>query len=230
MAIETNLLSSILAQDPREVLRRMGDYGHRYGFGKTGGPDVTVHMGSGASLSGQVVRCDADRGIEFVLLREGDETDPSLIYLRLDDVSALQVRRSSAVLEMFGASTTAHSGAGPTRLQLKRQLDKTGEDLKSLGKTIKVEYQWPPTDDKDNVRFGLSDLAQALDKVIKRVAGQPIGSAALDKIRIIRIRHEAGARLSATRATSEIDIVADLGRPPASDLDTQLQKNLESVL
>jgi len=225
-----DLFTRMPARDPRESLRLIAGHVQKYEFSEAEMPEVTVFLGSGGSVSGKVVRCDPGRETDYVLLKQGDDSDPQLTTLRLCDVTALKIHRASAVAAIFSANTVARPGSAPTKLQLMREFEKAREELHALRKEITLDYQWPNTEMPDEVRFNISDLAQTIVGALKKIAAEPQGSEALSAVAGIRMRHEPGSAFQVTRNEATVELTCDLRRPLPVDVDAQLKKDIESVL
>jgi hypothetical protein len=231
MSAEGEGLNRFLMGEPREILRRLAEHAQKFGSWKDEPIEVTVFLASGHAVKGQVARLQRERDQENVLLFQGDLRDPAVIYIRLADVAALEIQHAVAVDPLGGAGgQKARTGEPPSRLDLKRELEKKSQILQGAGFSLALECDWSTIGESPEERFGLAEALAALEKVILKIGKESLGREALKKIATLRLQGEPNAKIRCERQETTVNVFYDWRRSLAGTFESDFERQLESAL
>ena len=176
---------------------------------------LRLHLASGHSLQGQLVRYSAEKGT--LLLQHGE----SLHWVAAAGLLAVEVLEAGAWVEALEGGPSASSDEGPSRLELKRLAE-------PLRPPLDIPWeQLPP--DPQSARH-LAGLLRGLRSLLDEWQQDPLGRTALAELSGLRLmfvseptplrRRESIVELTVVRGSEGL-VEVDLG---------QLRRDLEKLL
>jgi hypothetical protein len=189
-------------------------------------PRVVLWTRAGVAIEGRLLDVAEDKwGGAALLLSDRDQ---SAAFVRLDEIVGVDVKEAGKFAQVLSQGDIPRplGKTPPTRLELKRRYAALPSQISGLGLTLETDADWEKVPDDETVPWNLADLADALQKAISESANDAVGKAAWAPIRRIRIVHQTGAPLAATRDGDLVRVVVDLKQK----LPTQLSQALAKVI
>jgi hypothetical protein len=213
-APEHGLPQVAVAMAPATVLRRLADAG--------AAPDVSVHLAGGSVLAGRPVRVGSERGQEVVVLAGG--RGGHLGYALLSSVVAVEVREPERFQDVLsdGRLPRPVTGEPVTRLALRREFAPTEE--------LPLGVDWEALPDSAPALANLDRLLRALREIAGQVRADEMGRQAWARIRVLRVGHRDGARLSVQSVPDGLSVEADLTAALPRDLGGELGRQVDALL
>ena len=218
-----SILNAIKAQDPVEIVRLLEGRQVR----------LTLTFSSGQTVTGVPIRSESQRGAYILLMRSSLNAD-DIFFVRLDDLTAVQVHgyQNVAPLLTDGAVARSPNEVSPTRLELKRSVQDLSEKIhKETGSSLNLDVEWEklPASEHD-VHLNLRDLTASVRTQLAKVAADELGKRALSEIRVFRISHHDSENPEIKRDGSIIDFRINLARALPARLDNELNDKINGVL
>jgi hypothetical protein len=213
-APEHGLSQVAVVMAPATLLRRLAEAG--------AAPDVSVHLAGGSVLAGRPVRVGTDRGQEVVLLAGGP--GGHLGYALLSSVVAVEVREPERFQDVLsdGRLAPPMTGEPVTRLALRREFAPTEE--------FPLSVDWEAQPESAAAMANLDRLLRELREVADQVRADEMGRQAWARIRVLRVAHRDGARLSVQAGPDGLSVEADLTGALPRDLRGELGGLIDASL
>jgi hypothetical protein len=213
-APEHGLSQVAVAMAPATLLRRLAEAGEA--------PDVSVHLAGGTVLAGRLVRVGADHGQEVVLL--AGERGGQLGYALLSSVVAVELREPERFQDVLTEGRLAPQVVGEpvSRLALRREF--------APSEAFPLWVDWEVLPDSPPALANLDRLLRALRDVADEVRADEMGRQAWARIRVLRVGHRGGARLSARAVPDGLSVEADLTAALPRDLPGDLGRQVDELL
>lgn len=194
-----DLVRSLIALTPASIILRLGGL---TAAAEGEPPLLGVHLASGQVLEGALVRVDADRGTDVLVL--ADTRTGCLAYAQLANVAAVELRNPEPFQDVVtGGRLPAPLGGEPvTRLTLQREFPRTEE--------FPLHIDWAAVDGSDLLLGNTARLLRALREAAAEVRSDQMGREAWGQVRELRVEHHAGAALAVALATDELVVRVDL--------------------
>lgn len=220
--------------DPIVVLRALARYVEQYKLWSEESVHVAVHLVSGQLVHGKVLRISSDGQNECVLLMDYDSRqplkEPALIYIRLQDVTALRIEQANNVQRILIACfSKSHNATPPSQLQLKRIVQTLQQKLVQQGLNLTLEFDWNSIKGQPEELTILAAFLQVLEATFNSLLTEEMGAAAVKQLVAINIRSVSGKNMACEKLESKLTIVHDLKYPLRETAAVDLKSNLESV-
>lgn len=185
-------------------------------------PMVTVHLSSGHTLDGALVRVGAQRGGEAVVL--SDRQTGRLTYVLLSNVIAVDVRNPRPFQDVLteGRLPQPQTGEPVRSLALQRAFAPTAD--------FPVHVDWDALDRSASLMGNLERVLTGLRQAIEQVRIDEFGRQAWAQVRLLRVEHRAATALSVQRAGDELLVVADLLAALPRTVTDILYRDISSLL
>jgi hypothetical protein len=214
-----DLARSLVALTPASVIQQLGELS-----GATEGepPLLSVHLASGQVLDGALMRVDADRGTDVLVL--ADSRTGRLAYAPLVNVAAVELCNPEPFRDVVtgGRLPTPLSGGQVTRLTLQREFPSTRE--------FPLRIDWAVLDGSDLLLGNAARLLRALREAVAQVRSDEMGREAWEQVHALRVEHQAGAGLAVTSAQDGFAVRADLSAALPRALSDELFKKISALL
>ena len=186
MARPDDTLEKLTAASPRGLLEELARIGAALAKLERARPEVEVFLASGQALRGRIVRVEEERGGHIALLHTaGPPRNPSVAYVRVDQIAALTVSDANVLVHAPTADAPV-----PSRLELSRQLVARNDALAgALGRPLLITLA---TDANDDARRALGLALPLVTDVLTAVAGDVMGKEALAPVMAIELGGATG--------------------------------------
>jgi hypothetical protein len=213
-APEHELSQVAVVMAPATLLRRLADAEEA--------PEVSVHLAGGAVLAGRPVRVGNDRGQEVVLL--AGERGRRFGYALLSSVVAVEVPEPERFQDVLtdGRLPPPVTGEPVSRLALRREF--------APSEQLPLWVDWEAQPGSAPALANLDRLLRALRDVVDEVRADEMGRQAWARIRVLRVGHREGARLSARAVADGLSVEADLTAALPRDLAGDLRGQVNELL
>jgi len=226
-------LSKTFSESPRRLLLHLAELAEKNAATLKESFRARIFLASGLVIDGRLLRSFQEDRADYLILATGeDPEDPGMCYISLDHVAAVEFTPASSLIQAASAQSRVESlGPAPTRLELKRDLEKFNQKL-SADKSPLVECDWPTLGDSDAERLSLKAMFSAIPAALKEIVRDPMGAAALGAVSKLIVRGGRGPVLTLTRDGDAVSLECALGQPAlmALDLPLEIKKRLEAVL
>lgn len=197
-----DLLAHASARSPRAALEELSMRARRAAERGRERPEVTIHLASGAVISGRLVKVDDDRGAAVALVHVGGvPAAPRVASLRVDQVVAV-IHDLAPELDDLGPA--------PGRLEVMRAWGTHAAPLAAaLGRGLELVV-----DDRldESGRRAAFAHAPALGALLRDLAGDPLGRDALLAFETIRLGATPGGEIRKDARVLVIDVPDDPDR------------------
>lgn len=185
-------------------------------------PVLSVHLASGQVLEGALIRVDADRGTD-VLVLAGPQTG-RLAYAPLANVAAVEVSNPEPFRDVLtGGRLPAPLAGGPvTRLMLQREFPATQE--------FPLHIDWAALDGSDLLLGNAARLLRALREAVAQVRSDEMGRLAWEQVTALRVEHQPGTGLAVALASGGLVVRADLSAALPRGLPDEVFNKLSALL
>jgi hypothetical protein len=166
---------------PRRVLDDLARVSHALAKNDRPRPEVELFLSSGHVVRGRMVSVVDDRqGVMAMLLVGGNQRQPAVTFVRIDQVIALGVGDASLLVRAPQPDTPV-----PSKLELQRQIAARIDGLHAkLGRKLEINLAGT-LDDDDRRAIGL--LVPVLAEVLTAIAGDEMGKEALAQVHVIEL-------------------------------------------
>jgi hypothetical protein len=213
------LARSLVALTPASVIQQLG--------GLTAAADseqplLSIHLASGQVLDGALMRVDADRGTDVLVL--ADSRTGRLAYAPLANVAAVELRNPEPFQDVVtGGRLPPPAAGGPiTRLALQREFPST--------RGFPVHIDWAVLDGSDLLLGNAARLLRALREAVAQVRSDAMGREAWEQVLALRVEHHAGAGLAVVSAPDGLAVRADLSAALPRALADELFRKISALL
>jgi hypothetical protein len=214
-----DLARSLVALTPASVIQQLGGLT----VAAEGEPPLlSIHLASGQVLDGALMRVDADRGTDVLVL--ADSRTGSLAYAALGNVAAVELRNPEPFLDVItGGRLPSPLGGGPvTRLTLQREFPSTRE--------FPLRIDWVALDGSDLLLGNAARLLRALREAVAQVRSDEMGRDAWEQVHVLRVEHLAGAGLTVILAPDGLAVRGDLSAALSRALSDELFRKISALL
>ena len=214
-----DLARSLVALTPASVIQQLGGL---TAAAEGEPPLLSVHLASGQVLDGTLMRVDADRGTDVLVL--ADTRTGGLAYAPLANVAAVELRNPEPFRDLItGGRLPLPLGGGPvTRLALQREFPSTRE--------FPLHIDWAALDGSDLLLGNTARLLRALREAVAEVCSDETGREAWGQVHALRVEHHAGAGLAVLPAPDGLTVRADLSAALPRALPDELFKKISALL
>jgi hypothetical protein len=213
------LARSLVALTPASVIQQLGGL-----TAATEGepPLLSVHLASGQVLDGALMRVDADRGTDVLVL--ADSRTGRLAYAPLVNVTAVELRNPEPFRDVVtgGRLPAPLGGESVTRLTLQREFPSTRE--------FPLRIDWAALDGSDLLLGNVARLLRALREAVAQVRSDEMGREAWEQVHALQMEHHAGAGLAVMPAPDGFAVRADLSAALPRALSDDLFRKISALL
>lgn len=229
MTSSLDLINQLPVLDPRSILRALAEYAQQFSLWSEDRFEVTLLLQSGQVLSGKAARLGRDLDNECVLLYQGSEKDPSIVFLRLADVVGIRLNDPATAQRVFDAQRErASMGPGVTAFEAKRSLENLNVQLLTA-KLPKVECDWDSIGSKEESLSRINRIFTILPAVLTKINADRLGQEALKQITTLFFRNSESLTLTATRKGERVELSYDFRRALPNLLESVLQETIEKI-
>jgi hypothetical protein len=214
-----DLARSLVALTPASIIAQLGGLA----VAAEGEPPLlSVHLTNGQVLDGALMRVDADRGTDVLVL--ADSRTGRLAYAPLANVAAVELCNPEPFQDVItgGRLPSPLGGAPVTRLTLQREFSATRE--------FPLHIDWAALDGSDLLLGNAARLLRALRESVAQVRSDDMGREAWEQVHALRVEHHAGTGLAVVLASDGLAVRADLSAALPRDLSAELFKKISALL
>jgi hypothetical protein len=195
-----DVAAQLAVKSPRRVLEELAKISAKLASMDRPRPEVELYLVSGQTLRGRVVSVGDDQSTPMlVLVVGGQPRAPSVAYVRVDHIVALQLGDASLLVKPIVSDEPA-----PSKLELARALGARSESLTTaLGRALPMSAV--PELDDDGRRAVAAVLTSLVDS-LRAISRDAMGKEALDKLAGIEL--SAGNRQELRRDGDKVTLVA----------------------
>ena len=214
-----DLARSLVALTPASVIQQLGSL-TTAAEGEP--PLLSIHLASGQVLDGALMRVDADRGTDVLVL--ADSGTGRLAYAPLANVAAVELRNPEPFRDVVtGGRLPSPPAGGPvTRLALQREFPSTRE--------FPLHIDWAAVDGSDLLLGNAARLLRALREAVARVRSDEMGREAWEQVRTLRVEHHAGTGLVIRSTPNGLVVRADLSAALPRALSDEVFRKISALL
>jgi len=214
-----DLARSLVALTPASVIQQLGDL---TAAAEGEPPLLSVHLASSQVLDGALMRVDADRGTDVLVL--ADTRTGRLAYAPLANVAAVELRNPEPFRDVVtGGRLPLPLGGGPvTRLALQREFPSARD--------FPLHIDWAALDGSDLLLGNAARLLRALREAVAQVRSDEMGREAWGQVHALRVEHHAGAGLAVLPTPDGLAVRADLSAALPRALPDEFFKKISALL
>jgi hypothetical protein len=189
--VTEEVLERLVGASPRRLLEDLSRVAVALAKNDRARPEVELYLASGQVVKGRIVTVSDDRhGAVAVLQVGGNARQPAVTFVRVDQVSAVNVADASLLVHAPISDAPA-----PSRLELQRQLAARLDGLHpKLGRPIQVNLGAASLDDDDS-RRAVGALVPVLFDVLMSIAADDMGKQALSALEAIELSAAASGEV-----------------------------------